>query len=75
METEEKTYRFKTNINCGGCVSKVTTALNEAVGVSQWKVDTSNKDKILEVHSNGIAEPEIIKAVQNAGFTIESIKP
>lgn len=76
METtnnEGTTFTFKTNINCSGCVAKVTPALDEANGICHWGVDTTGKDKILTVHSDGITEPEIIKAVKDAGFTIERI--
>jgi hypothetical protein len=31
---------FKTNINCGGCVAKVTPKLNETEGICHWSVDT-----------------------------------
>lgn len=71
METTNKTLQFKTNINCGGCVAKVTPFLNEAEGICHWDIDTSNKEKILSVHSKGITEDEIIKKVQQAGFKIE----
>ena len=40
-----KTLKFKTNINCGGCVSKVTPFLNNQEGVESWEVDTVNPDK------------------------------
>lgn len=73
MDTNDKTLKFKTNINCGGCVAKVTPFLNEAEGVCHWDVDTVNKDKILSVHSEGITEEEVIQKVQDAGFIIEKL--
>lgn len=69
----ETTLKFKTNINCGGCVAKVTPHLNEAEGICHWEVDTTNANKILTVHSEGISEAEVIKTVQNAGFKIETL--
>jgi len=71
MNTKDKTLKFKTNINCGGCVEKVTPFLNDANGICHWDVDTANKDKILSVHSEGITEEEVIQKVQDAGFKIE----
>jgi copper chaperone CopZ len=71
MNTIDKTLKFKTNINCSGCVAKVTPFLNDADGVCHWDVDTSNKDKILSVHSEVITEQEVIQKVQEAGFKIE----
>lgn len=71
MKTNDKTLKFKTNINCSGCVEKVTPFLNDANGICHWDVDTANKDKILSVHSEGITEVEVIQKVQDAGFKIE----
>jgi len=71
MTIENKNLQFKTNINCGGCVAKVTPFLNEADGICHWEVDTTNKDKILSVHSDGITKEEVIQKVQEAGFKIE----
>lgn len=71
MNKSDKTLQFKTNINCGGCVAKVTPFLIEADGISHWEVDTTNKDKILSVHSEGITEEDVIQKVQKAGFKIE----
>jgi len=71
MNTENKNLQFKTNINCGGCVAKVTPFLNEADGICHWEVDTTGKDKILSVHSDGITKDEVIQKVQAAGFKIE----
>ncbi len=74
MNKSDKTLKFKTNINCDGCVAKVTPFLNEADGICHWDVDTTNKDKILSVHSEGITEEEVIQKVQDAGFKIETLK-
>jgi len=71
MNNSNQTLKFKTNINCGGCVAQVTPFLNNAEGVCHWSVDTTNKDKILSVHSKGITEEEVIQKVKQAGFKIE----
>lgn len=71
MNNDANTLKFKTNINCGGCVAKVSPFLNQAKGIGQWEVDTANKEKILSVRPEGITEKEIIEKVQQAGFTIE----
>jgi len=73
MKTENKNLQFKTNINCGGCLAKVAPFLNNADGIGHWEVDTSNKDKILSVHSDGITKEEVIQKVQEAGYKIELI--
>lgn len=66
-------FKFKTNINCGGCVSRVTPFLNKVEGIDSWKVDTSDENKILTVQSNGATPEDIIKAVEKPGFEIQSL--
>ncbi|WP_029904494.1 heavy-metal-associated domain-containing protein [Prevotella sp. 10(H)] len=68
---EAKTFTFKTNINCSGCIAKVTPFLDEVNGISNWNVDTVNKNKVLTVVSDGITEQEVIDTVKKAGFNIE----
>ena len=68
---ENKNLQFKTNINCGGCVASVKPHLDNADGICHWEVDTTNKDKVLTVKSEGMTEQEIIDTVKKAGFTIE----
>ena len=68
-----KTIRFKTNINCGSCVEKVTPVLNEDQNIEKWEVDTTNPDKILTIHGEEINEQEIIQKLQNIGYKAESL--
>ena len=68
---ENKEFQFKTNINCGGCIETVQPHLDNAEGICHWGVDTTTKDKILSVHSEGISAEEVIQRVQEAGFNIE----
>lgn len=63
---------FKTNINCGSCVRSVTGFLDSVPGVTIWRVDTDNPDKILSVEGE-VSEATIITAVQEAGFDIEPV--
>lgn len=72
-EKPDEQLRFKTNINCAGCVSKVAPMLDEAEGVCHWEVDTASADKTLLVHSEGITADEVISRVRKAGFNIEPI--
>ena len=66
-----KKLAFKTNINCGSCVAKVTPYLQKADSVEQWNVDTANKEKVLTVEGDKIDEKQVVQAVQDAGFKIE----
>jgi copper chaperone CopZ len=69
-----KTYKFKTNINCGGCIKSVTPYL-DGLKDAEWKVDTNDKRKILEVKTENLSEEEIIDAVHEAGYEAQPLKP
>ena len=63
-----KTLKFKTNINCGNCLAKVTPKLNEQSGIESWSVDLQDPDRTLTVETTDL-DPEVIKkAVLKAGF-------
>jgi copper chaperone len=70
---ENKELKFKTNLNCGGCVSKVQADFDNENGISEWNVDTANSDKILTIKSQGISEEEVIAIVKKKGFKAEVI--
>ncbi|WP_165041409.1 heavy-metal-associated domain-containing protein [Dysgonomonas sp. ZJ709] len=70
---EQKTFTFKTNINCGGCIAKVTPDMDKAENLKSWSVETGNPNKVLTVVSNGITKQEIIDLVKSNGFDIEVI--
>ncbi|NLX66414.1 MAG: heavy-metal-associated domain-containing protein [Bacteroidales bacterium] len=71
METKE--LQFKTNINCGGCIAKVKPGLDNAKGIREWNVDTTNREKILTVQSAGITANEVIAIIQSKGFKAETL--
>ncbi|ABG58769.1 heavy-metal-associated domain-containing protein [Cytophaga hutchinsonii] len=66
-----KTLKFKTNINCSGCVAKVTPALNTLEGINEWKVDTTVPEKILEIKTDILNDNEIIQKLIALGFKAE----
>ena len=68
-----KQYQFKTNINCGGCVAKVTPVLNQNENIKEWKVDTTNPNKILTVETDSLDEESVKAIVQKAGFKAEKL--
>lgn len=70
---KSKSLKFKTNINCGGCVASVTPHLDNADGVCEWEVDTANKDKILTVTTEGVSEEQVIEIIQKAGYKAETL--
>lgn len=66
-----KILKFKTNINCGDCVNKVTPFLDREDSISKWQVDTQSKGKILSVSGEELDPQKVINAVEKAGFKAE----
>lgn len=69
-----KTLKFKTTIKCSGCLAKVTPFLNDESSIEKWDVNIYTPEKTLTVESNNGDAEKVIKAVEKAGFQIESIK-
>jgi len=63
--------QFKTNINCSGCVAKVTPFLDKENRIKTWSVNTETPEKILTVETEGMTAEEIKAVVAVAGFRIE----
>ncbi len=70
---EHKELKFSTNLNCGGCVSKVQPDLDSAAGIDKWTVDTDSIEKILTIQSAGITADEVAAIIKNKGFKIEPL--
>ncbi|THH39665.1 heavy-metal-associated domain-containing protein [Neolewinella litorea] len=69
-----QTLKFKTNINCGGCVRGVTPSLNENAHIHHWQVDLDSDDRILTVEADDkITAQEVSAVVADAGFNAQPI--
>jgi copper chaperone len=68
-----KTIKLKTDIKCGGCVAKVTPALNAVAGEHAWQVDVTDPARILTVTGDHVSEQQIIQAINKAGFKGERV--
>ena len=68
-----ETLKFKTNINCSGCVAKVTPHLEENPAIKEWNVDTNNPNKVLTITTDNLGEEEVKAIIQKAGFKIEKV--
>ena len=73
-ETEDEGRTFKTNIHCNGCAAQVAPGLDALVGAGQWRVDIGSPDKVLTVSAVNIDEAEILRAVRDAGYTIQPLQ-
>ena len=47
--------------------------LDNAGGICEWNVDTTNADKILTVKAEGITEDEVVAIIKKKGFKAEPI--
>ena len=68
-----KNLKFKTNVNCGGCISTITPHLNAIKGINHWSVDTDNPLKILTVETEDLAPSEVITILNKAGYKAELV--
>lgn len=66
-----ETLKFKTTINCSGCVATVTPHLNQIEGIEKWSVDTANPQKILTVETSGLSPEVIVEKLKEAGYKAE----
>lgn len=66
--------KFKTSINCGGCVAAVSPVLNNISEIKQWHVDTENPGKILTVEAEDSLTPqEIIDKLSKVGHKAQLV--
>lgn len=66
-----ETLKFKTNINCSGCLAKVSPFLNSQEGIQRWDVNINDPEKTLTVEVGEIGAHEVMETVKKAGFKIE----
>jgi copper chaperone len=64
-------FKFKTSINCGGCIATVTPHLNQIKGVTKWSVDTANPMKILTVETENVNPEVIVETLKAVGYKAE----
>jgi copper chaperone len=68
-----KKYQFKTNIQCEGCIEKVTPYLNANNEIRSWSVDIQNPNKILTIETDNLTNEMIKEIVKNAGYSAQEI--
>ena len=68
------TLKFKSNINCTGCLSKVTPVLNDEKAIDKWDVDLEHDDRILTVETDKLNAEEVQQKVSKAGFQAQLIE-
>lgn len=69
-----KTQKFKTNINCGGCIANAKPYLDKIKNVQGWNVDINDPEKILTVEGDNVETENVLEMVQEAGYKAEPKK-
>ncbi|MDP4208756.1 MAG: heavy-metal-associated domain-containing protein [Bacteroidota bacterium] len=67
------TLKFKTTINCSGCIDKASPFLNNTNGIDKWGVELTNPQKILTVETSTLSENDIIQGLTKLGFKVEKL--
>ena len=70
----KKTYKFKTNINCGACVRAVKETFDESPEFTSWEVDIQNPDKTLTITSDVADVDILIEIIEDTGFSGELLE-
>ena len=68
-----ETLKFKTNIQCGGCIATVTPHMDKLCGIGNWDVDTIHAEKKLTIRADHLLASEVIAALKAAGYRAEQI--
>lgn len=68
-----KILKFKTNINCAGCIATIAPHLNGLKDITKWQVETTDPKKVLTVETSVLEPEQIVKIVNKAGFKAESL--
>ncbi|MEX0985989.1 MAG: hypothetical protein WD052_00840 [Bacteroidales bacterium] len=66
-----KELKFKTNINCTGCLSKVSPFLDQETAIEKWGVDLDHDDRILTVQTENLTAAQVKETVLKAGYNAE----
>lgn len=66
-----QTFKFKTDLKCGGCIAKVKPQLDSTEGIISWSVDLANPGRLLTVELADNRTDKIVKILKDAGYTAE----
>ncbi|WP_045113323.1 heavy-metal-associated domain-containing protein [Microscilla marina] len=68
------TLKFKTNIQCNGCLTKVTPHLNQLEAIKDWEVDLKSLNRVLTVRTaTNEAQEQVIDKLKAIGFFAREI--
>jgi copper chaperone len=74
-KTRKKTLKFKTTLQCDGCVNKVKPHLNSISQIESWEVNLQHSKKILKAvipyHSKDETIQSVMQALEKEGYKAE----
>ncbi len=62
--------QFRTNLNCGRCVTKVKPQLDAEEAITRWSVDLDHPEKVLTIEGESISPETIQRRLAEAGFQV-----
>ncbi|MFC2123271.1 heavy-metal-associated domain-containing protein [Bacteroidota bacterium] len=65
--------KFKTNLMCDGCKSRITPLLDREKGIKGWELNLADENKTLTIEENGITKEEVIDLLGKAGYKASSL--
>lgn len=65
---------FKTTLCCPADVVKVSTELNEIVGINNWTVDVGDEDKVLRMKVQRDVSERVRHVLIQFGYSCEVLK-
>ncbi len=68
-----KELKFKSNINCTGCLSKVRPVLDNEEKIETWEVNLQSDDRVLTVKTNDMEVKEVQEKLAEVGFEAKEI--
>jgi copper chaperone CopZ len=72
--TAMEIIRFKTNIHTKNELEKISTVLNNVVGLNKWELDLQDADNVLTICAGEfLPEEKIIEQIHEAGYYATNI--
>lgn len=62
-----------TGMSCGGCVSKIESALAAVSGVSSAKVSLANHEATVQFSEGQTSHQQLQSAIEKAGYGVEKV--
>jgi len=65
-----KSFVFKSNLKCEGCIEQIQLPLNQISGIDHWEVDLLHPDKLIILHGELIDYKVVISKIGEAGYRL-----